>query len=132
MAKSTNLSAQTRKDVNDHHQSFEAEFSKLNQDLQTILQHVKTAGVDMTKDVSQDVWSRMENVASRVSDFNKQISSSTGDFVSHHLEKTKEIAQEYSDNLENAIKENPIKSVAISFGVGLLISKVLGSWHSSH
>jgi ElaB/YqjD/DUF883 family membrane-anchored ribosome-binding protein len=132
MAKSTNLSTQTRKDVNDHRQSFGDEFSKLNQDLQTILQHVKTAGVDMTKDVSQDVWSRMENIASRVSDFNKQISSSTGDFVSHHLEKTKEIAQEYSDNLENAIKENPIKSVAISFGVGLLISKVLGSWHSSH
>jgi ElaB/YqjD/DUF883 family membrane-anchored ribosome-binding protein len=52
--------------------------------------------------------------------------------VSHHIDKTKEIAQEYTDNLENAIKENPIKSVAISFGIGLFISKVLGSWHSSH
>lgn len=132
MAKSTNLSTQTLKNIGDNRPSFGDEFSKLNQDLQTILQHVKTAGVDMTKDVSQDVWSRMENIASRVSDFNKQISTSTGDFVSHHLEKTKEIAQEYTDNLENAIKENPIKSVAISFGVGLLISKVLGTWHSSH
>lgn len=132
MAKSTNLSTQTRKHIDDQRQTFGDEFSKLNQDLQTILQHVKTAGVEMTKDVSQDVWSRLENVASRVSDFNRQITNSTGDFISHHLEKTKEIAQEYTDNLENAIKENPIKSVAISFGIGLLISKVLGSWHSSH
>lgn len=131
MAKSTNLSTQTRKNIDDQSQSFGDEFSKLNQDLQTILQHVKTAGVEMTKDVSQDVWSRLENVAGRVSDFNRQITSSTGDFISHHLEKTKEVAQEYTDNLENSIKENPIKSVAISFGIGLLISKVLGSWHSS-
>lgn len=131
MAKSTNLSTQTRKNIDDQRQSFGDEFSKLNQDLQTILQHVKTAGVEMTKDVSQDVWSRLENVAGRVSDFNRQITSSTGDFISHHLEKTKEVAQEYTDNLENSIKENPIKSVAISFGIGLLISKVLGSWHSS-
>jgi ElaB/YqjD/DUF883 family membrane-anchored ribosome-binding protein len=132
MANSTDFLTQTHKSMSDHRQAFGDEFSKLNQDLQTILQHVKTAGADMTKDVSKDVWFRMESVASRVSDLNNQISGCASDFVSHHIDKTKEIAQEYTDNLENAIKENPIKSVAISFGIGLFISKVLGSWRSSH
>lgn len=131
MTKSTNSPNRTQKNIESDRHSFGEEVAKLNQDLQTILQHVKTAGVDLSKDASREVWSKVENIASRVSDINKWISDSAGDFLSHQYEATKEKAQQYASDLENSVKEHPIQSIAISFGIGLLVSKVLRPWRSS-
>lgn len=113
-------------------QSFKKEFSKLNEDLQTILRHVKSSGSELTKDVSNEVWSKMEGVASRLSDINQKVTNSASDFVDTQITNAKEKTQEYANDLENTIRKNPLSSVAISFGIGLIISRVLGSWHSSH
>lgn len=75
----------SQKNTEADYQSLREDFSKLNQDLQTILQHIKTAGIDLSKDVSREKWSK----------------------------------------IENTVKEHPIQSIAISFGIGLLFSKLL-------
>lgn len=113
-------------------QTFKEEFSKLNEDLQTILRHVKSSGSELTKDVSNEVWSKMEGVASRLSEINQKVTNSASNFVNSQVSHAKEKTQEYANDLENTIRAKPLTSVAISFGIGLIISRVLGSWHSSH
>lgn len=125
MKKSTNSPNQTQKKIEAEYHSFGDDFSKLNQDLQAILRHVKSAGTDLSKDVSRDVWSKVENIGTRVADINNWISDSASDFLNHQYELTKEKAQKYANDLEGSVKEHPIQSIAISFGIGLLISKVL-------
>ncbi len=125
MKKSTNSPTHTQKNIEAEYNSFGEEFAKLNQDLQTILQHVKSTGVDLSKDASQEVWSKVENIASRVADINKWVSNSASDFLNHQYELTKEKAQQYAHDLEDSVKQHPIQSIAISFGVGLLVSWML-------
>jgi ElaB/YqjD/DUF883 family membrane-anchored ribosome-binding protein len=131
MKKSTNSPNQTQKNIEIEDHSFGEEVAQLNQDLQTILRHVKTAGADLSKEASREVWSTIENVASKVSDINKWISSSGSDFLNHQYELTKEKTQHYAHELEESIKKHPLQSVLISFGVGLLVSAVLRPWRSS-
>lgn len=133
MKKSTNSpNILQENDTQKHTASFREEFSKLNEDLQTILHHVKSSGAEWTKDVSLDVRSRIESIAERIGDINKKVGDSAGEFINAQLARTKEKTQEYADDLEATIKAHPIASVTVSFGVGLLISKVLGSCQSSH
>lgn len=134
MTKSTNSSKKeyTTHTYENESQSFKDEFSRLNEDLQTILQHVKKSGSTLAKDAGHDILERAESLASRMTDLNNKISGPAVDFLKQQMAKTKEKAQEYTADLEGTIKEHPLSSVALSFGIGLVLAKVLGPWHSSH
>ncbi|QOL19896.1 DUF883 family protein [Candidatus Bodocaedibacter vickermanii] len=125
MKKSTNSPNRPQKNIEAEYHTFGEEFANLNKDLQTILQHAKSAGADLSKDAGREVWSQIENIASRASDINKWISSSASDFLNHKYELTKEKAQQYASDLESTVKEHPIQSLAVSFGIGLLFSWAL-------
>jgi ElaB/YqjD/DUF883 family membrane-anchored ribosome-binding protein len=129
MKKSTG-SSKIDKNIDDQRKTLSEEFAQLNQDFQTILQHVKHAGSELTKDASQEVWSRVERIAAKFMDINERFTSITGGYVANGFAKTKEKSYEYAHELETKVKEHPLPSVAISFGVGLIISKVIGSWLS--
>jgi ElaB/YqjD/DUF883 family membrane-anchored ribosome-binding protein len=131
MTKSTHSSKKAHAQYCDDVQSFKEEFSRLNEDLQAILQHVKKSGPNLAKDLGNDFLERAEHLASRMKDLNDTISGSSINFLKHQMERTKEKAQEYATDLEETIKEHPLSSVALSFGIGVLLAKVLGPWHSS-
>lgn len=130
MSKSTNSSKKEYNYENES-QSFKDEFSRLNEDLQTILQHVKKSGTALAKDAGHDILERAESLAARMTELNHKISGPAVEFLKDQVAKTKEKAQEYSADLEGTIKEHPLSSVAISFGIGLVLAKVLSPWHSS-
>jgi ElaB/YqjD/DUF883 family membrane-anchored ribosome-binding protein len=111
--------------------SFKEEFSKLNEDLQVILQHVKDSGSTLAKDVSHDIVTRAENMMTHIADLNHKVGGSAADFLKNQVAKTKEKTKEYADDVEEAIKEHPLSSIVVSFGVGLILAKVLWPWHSS-
>lgn len=133
MKRSTNSPTEDQKENTTQQQhTFKEEFGTLHHDLQAILQHAKNSGLDLTKDVGQDLWKRIESVAEKASNINQRVGHSAGDFLSHQFSKTKEKTQQYVCDAESTIKEHPLASVMISFSVGLLFSKVVGLWHSSH
>ena len=134
MKKSTNSPNMGFEGINTNHEthSFREEFSQLNEDLQTIIKHVKDSGTTLAKDVSHDILTRAENIANRMASLNTHISNTAVDFFKNQVTKTREKTQEYAADLENTIKEHPLSSMMISFGAGLVLARVLGSWQSSH
>ncbi len=100
--------------------------------MQALLQHVKKSGSTLAKDAGHDVLERAEKLASRMEELNNKISGPAVHFLKQKMARTKEKAQEYTTDIEGTITEHPLSSVAISFGIGLVLAKALGSWHSSH
>jgi len=98
---------------------------------QQLLQHVKDSGSTLAKDVSHDIVTRAENMMTHIADLNHKVGGSAADFLKNQVAKTKEKTKEYADDVEETIKEHPLSSIVISFGVGLILAKVLWPWHSS-
>lgn len=135
MQKSTNSTPVDNSNPKQHPevtaQSFKEEFSQLNEDMGIILHHLKESGATLAKDVSHDLMARAETITSRLASLNNRLSSTAIDFMKHQASRTREKTQEYSAELESTIKEHPLSSIMISFGIGVVISRVFDSWHSS-
>ena len=79
------------------------------------------AGTGQLKDTAQQVGQNLRDMGSQVRDVAKEQYDNLRNQASEYYDQGREMVNEYQQSLENYVQEQPVKSLLIAAGVGMLL-----------
>jgi ElaB/YqjD/DUF883 family membrane-anchored ribosome-binding protein len=86
------------------------------------------SATNRVREAASDVGQQVREAGSQVREAAREQYDRLRDQASDYYDRGREMAQEWEQDLEGYIQEQPIKSILIAAGVGLLLGVLLKRW----